>query len=358
MTLRQAQMQLDRSLIGLVIDIDRVEADAVRATEFFALELIDQVRRTLHKWGAPDPKLLSTTELLAHAAAGTDLALHGLLNFGIGVNERFRFGQTPMAIEMLGLPYSGPSPFSVLLCRDKYRTKAVVRFFGVESPPGILIRPADRKLVESISDGLFPAFVKPNDLGNSIGIADNIAADRHALAHLVDRLCERFPDGVLVERFVSGVEATVMVIGNPGRAYSLAAVAADGSPLPPSYFQPFHDPQAGWLATSWRPLVDLVGPDAAKAAEHNAMVCWHALDCRDAARFDFRIDRSGKPWFIEANGQPELNASAEYSPCLNSLLGGDDDSLIEAYLAAFFQRIDAFVKNLNVRKTTFGRPRE
>jgi len=41
--------------------------------------------------------------------------------------------------------------------------------------------------------------------------------------------------------------------------------------------------------------------DEARLAGERALAAYHALQCRDAARIDFRSDGEGEPYFLEAN---------------------------------------------------------
>lgn len=330
--------------IGIVCDNAKPDVEPVFETEFFARNLINQVRRVLAAWGVNHLNVLSTTDLLKMAQISGFGPIRSLINFGVGVNKNFRFGQSPMAIEILGVPYSGPDPFSVLLCRDKYRTKAVVNSVGVKSPSGLFLRSANTKWTDALSNHLFPVIVKPNNLGNSIGITNCVAHDHATLKRLVEDFCVRFPDGVIIENFISGIEATVLMFGcSPNHTYSLGLVRADGAPLPRDYYIMFEEKTATLSPTRWRSLATVVDNTIRNSLEDAARKCWKVLDCRDAARFDFRIDEHGSIWFLEANGQPDLELSSSYVTYLNEqYFGGNVDGVIATYLETFFCRVNGF----------------
>ncbi|MBI2093522.1 MAG: D-alanine--D-alanine ligase, partial [Candidatus Omnitrophica bacterium] len=42
-------------------------------------------------------------------------------------------------------------------------------------------------------------------------------------------------------------------------------------------------------------------------AAHVATTMFELLGCQDMARVDFRVDRSGKPWFLEINPLPSFD---------------------------------------------------
>ncbi|GEM_PF-4598550 len=330
--------------VGVVIDPENNLEKANHETEFFTASIADQACDVLTAWGAT-PVYWSTREVLDAACGRRRPPFSALVNFGTGLNRHFRFGQTPMAIEMLELPYSGPNPFSVMLCRDKHRTKAVVRSVGVQSPRGLLVGSATSEWVNGIQAPLFPVIVKPNDLGNSIGIGCNVAYDIDALRPIVRKLCGEYPEGVLVEQFIPGLEVTVLMLGTePERMYCLALVDAKGSRLSDSYYRTFEDKTNSQPSVNWRFLGDIVDLKEVARIAARAARCWRILECRDAARFDFRIDRTGGIWFIEANGQPDLDASCGYVRHINrSCFAGDRNGLVREYLATFIDRIDGFI---------------
>jgi D-alanine-D-alanine ligase len=54
----------------------------------------------------------------------------------------------------------------------------------------------------------------------------------------------------------------------------------------------------------------------ARLAGERAVAAYHALQCRDAARIDFRSDALGEPYFLEANPLAGLNPHHSDLPIL------------------------------------------
>ncbi|HUC04462.1 MAG TPA: D-alanine--D-alanine ligase A, partial [Acidimicrobiales bacterium] len=117
-------------------------------------------------------------------------------------------------LEVLGVPYVGAGVLSSAICMDKGVAKAVLRDHGIPVPAWRLLARAgltDRQLDEALAALGFPLFVKPANLGSSIGVtkvkgASDVAA---ALAGAFE-----FDDFAIVEEGIEGREFEVALLGN------------------------------------------------------------------------------------------------------------------------------------------------
>jgi D-alanine-D-alanine ligase len=124
------------------------------------------------------------------------LALHG--TFG-------EDGQVQEILATRGIPYTGANAEVSRIAFDKEKTKEKLRQHNVPTPEGQLVR-----TLEEITLPL-PLFIKPNAQGSSVGTHPVITRQELAAA-LADAL--KFDTSVLVERFISGRELTVGVLGD------------------------------------------------------------------------------------------------------------------------------------------------
>jgi len=202
--------------------------------------------------------------------------------------------------DMLRIPYVGNTPDVMSLAAHKARAKAVVAAAGVNVPRGEVLRAGETPSLT------LPVVVKPVDSDNSLGVAlvrehgEQSAALRGALEHA---------DEVLVETFIPlGREIRAGCIEQNGEVFCLPfeeyAVDADDAPIRT------HGDKIGWgsggvlqLMAKKQSRAWIVDPDdpitgAVRAA---ALQCHAALGARHYSLFDFRIDPSGVPWFLEAS---------------------------------------------------------
>jgi len=161
---------------------------------------------------SPDD-LLRQDPGLAHAQLGVGLppgtvffpALHG--PFG-------EDGVLQGHLEALAVPYVGAGVLASAVCMDKDVAKSVLRDHGL---PVAAWRLADRtswsaEVMEEALEALgLPLFVKPANLGSSIGVAK--ASDAGALGDAVLSAFE-FDDHVILEKFVAGRELELALMGN------------------------------------------------------------------------------------------------------------------------------------------------
>lgn len=201
--------------------------------------------------------------------------------------------------DVLGVPYVGNPPEVMALAADKARARAVVAAAGVDVPPGEVVRRgAEPRLAP-------PAVVKPVDADNSVGVtlvrdrAEYPAALAGAWAHA---------DRALVETYVElGREVRCATVERDGGLLCLPleeyAVDRDTKPVRDAADKLARDPDGGvrLMAKSTERAWIVDPADPVTAAVHAAARrCHTALGCRDYGLFDFRIDPTGRPWFLEA----------------------------------------------------------
>jgi D-alanine-D-alanine ligase len=201
--------------------------------------------------------------------------------------------------DLLNIPYVGNLPNLMALAANKAKTKAIVAAAGVIVPHGELLHPGDLPKIST------PAVIKPVDTDNSLGLAfvknaaDYDAALQTAFTHA---------DEVLVETFIElGREVRCGIIVQDGELICLPLeeylMDQDDRPIR-SYEDKLARDQDGDLTMvaknnrkSW--IVDSSDPITARVWDA-AKKCHIALGCRHYSLFDFRIDPSGQPWFLEA----------------------------------------------------------
>jgi D-alanine-D-alanine ligase len=201
--------------------------------------------------------------------------------------------------DVLGVPYVGNPAAVMALGADKATTRAVVSAAGVSVPEAEVLRPGQQATLQP------PVVVKPVDADNSHGVT--LVRDPDGFAAALQSAW-RHSDTALVERYVElGREVRCGVLERDGELVSLPleeyAVDPDTKPvrdeadkLARSAGGELHlvakDAEHAWLVPSDDPATEVVGAAARR--------CFQALGCRDYGLFDFRLDPSGHPWFLEA----------------------------------------------------------
>src|SRR3984957_10832804 len=117
-------------------------------------------------------------------------------------------------LEAIGAPYVGAGVLASAICMDKGIAKSVLRDQGLPVAPWRLIARTSwsTEVMEEALEALgLPIFVKPANLGSSIGVFK--AADAAALGDAVQSAFE-FDDHVILEEFVVGRELELALLGN------------------------------------------------------------------------------------------------------------------------------------------------
>ena len=117
-------------------------------------------------------------------------------------------------LEAIGAPYVGAGVLASAICMDKGIAKSVLRDHGLPVADWRLVdRPSwSIEVMEEAVESLgLPVFVKPANLGSSIGVAK--ASDPAALGDAV-RSAFEFDEHVILEEFVAGRELEFAVLGN------------------------------------------------------------------------------------------------------------------------------------------------
>lgn len=202
-------------------------------------------------------------------------------------------------VELLGLPYVGNRPAVMALTAHKARAKAVVAAAGVPVPAGEVLRPGRQPTLVP------PVVVKPVDADNSLGVT--LVRDPGDYGPALAAAFEH-ADEVLVEAFVAlGREVRCGIVERAGElvCLPLEEYAVDGvtKPVRDAADKIARRPDgdlrlvAKDASRAW--IVDPADPVTAPVWEA-ARACHLALGCRHYSLFDFRVDRAGRPWFLEA----------------------------------------------------------
>jgi D-alanine-D-alanine ligase len=135
-----------------------------------------------------------------------------------GSRNRNRTGYAAAICEIYGLRYVGPDPYARLIANDKSLSKVFLRRAGLASPASVLVAtPTQTDLIGVLR---FPVIVKPNMEGSSIGIDQaSICTTMEEAKDLALQKLGNFPEGIIVEEFVSGPEVFISLAFDKGGSF-------------------------------------------------------------------------------------------------------------------------------------------
>jgi D-alanine-D-alanine ligase len=298
--------------------------------EFDNVDTIDQLDGALRALGCEVIRVGRGKVLAARLAAGMRFDL--VFSIAEGVKGRSREAQVPALCELFDQPYLLSDPLTSAVCHDKGVAKRLVREAGVPTP-AFMVATSDASELRGWSE--FPAFVKPIAEGTGKGCESaSVVHTPQELASAATKLLQRYRQPVLVETYLPGREFTVGIVGNGKDATVLGVceILLKGDAEANVYS--LHNKERCEDLVIYQRADD----GEARAAGRQALAAYHALECRDAARIDFRSNAFGEPYFLEANPLAGLHPHHSDLPILAAQNGVPYVELIGMILDAGLAR--------------------
>ncbi|MER8634080.1 ATP-grasp domain-containing protein [Mesorhizobium opportunistum] len=245
-----------------------------------------------------------------------------VFNLAGGIQGESRFSHVPAMLEMAGVPYIGASPLGHELANDKVVTKILIRDRGVPTPKFRVMHRGD----ENTGDLRFPVVVKPPREGDSLGL--QLVHEPAELKRAVEVIVEQYAQEALVEEYIGGREITVPLLGN-GELDVLPLVEQDFGDRATRLMTFEAKYVAAEKASKICPAQ--IGSGLATVLRDISIATFRACKCRDYARVDIRIDRSGQPFVLEISANPSLTKGSSYCVAANTA-GHSYSSLINRIL--------------------------
>jgi D-alanine-D-alanine ligase len=253
-----------------------------------------------------------------------------------GLGGRSREAQVPALLELYGVPYTFSDPLVCAVTLDKAVAKRLILSHGLPTPRFHVIRDA-ADLAGVRAEGLrYPAFVKPVAEGTGKGIDARSRVESAAgLAGAVLPLLERLRQPVLVEEYLPGREFTTGLLGSGAAARVLGTMEIRVLENAPAADYTFDVKERCEACVTYAPLEHGALRDAVEALALNS---YRALECRDAGRIDIRLDRFGRPAFMELNPLPGLHPTHSDLPMIAAQEGMPYRDLVGAILESAARR--------------------
>jgi D-alanine-D-alanine ligase len=305
-----------------------------REAEFDTPETVAAITEALRRLGHEVQPVEVSGSLSWLAARLQSLSPDFVFNTAEGDCGRFREAFFPALYEKLGLPFTGSDAHVCALTMDKRLAKNLVAAQGVPTPDSWFVEHGDG--LDEVEQFPFPLIVKPNFEGSSKGIGtDSVVENRASLNRRVAQMLARFPEGVLVERFIPGRDLTVPFLekASPrtGGVLEPACYEYDSRFASHSKNDLYDLERKTTAASAVRVMVPApITPGQRARCLELALKVFRILGLRDLGRADFRIGDDGEIHFLEVNALPSLEPGA--SIYLSSAMAGlsSVDAVVEA----------------------------
>ncbi len=224
----------------------------------------------------------------------------------------------PALYELLGVEYTGNRPLALSLCQKKPHAKAMLAAHGLRVPRGVVLD----SVAELRDLGLtFPLIVKPAYDDASGGIdSGSVVHNQAELAVRIEKMINGHKQAALVEEYIEGREIHCAILGStPLPLYEMQFKGGEdenGKPLPKIItYRAKWDPYSRdhHAVEGICPVPDLE-PETVAHIQDVALKAYRALNCRDYARVDMRLDeKTGEPYILEVNPNPDLAESCAFT---------------------------------------------
>lgn len=237
-------------------------------------------------------------------------------------------------LELAGIPYVGSGVLGSAAGMDKDVMKRLFRDAGLPVVKWVTVLRGEwnqsplrvRRLIEANLD--YPLFVKPANLGSSVGISK--VHNRRELAPAID-LAARYDRKIIVEKGLDAREIECSVLGNDKPE---ASVPGEVVPV-----NEFYDYEAKYVKEGSQLVIPARLTSAqARRVKDLALRAFRAVDCSGMARVDFLLDRrSGKLFVNEVNTIPGFTPISMY-PKLWEASGLPYPALLDRLIQLAFER--------------------
>ncbi|MBM3320771.1 MAG: D-alanine--D-alanine ligase [Candidatus Eisenbacteria bacterium] len=303
-----------RAEIRLGVDSQRAEIGPAAVPDEPTALVPDGERSSLVPLSGGAPERLDVVFPVLHGTKGEDGTVQGFL-------------------DLAGIPYVGCGVASSAVAMDKDLAKRLFRSAGLLVPDWILVRRTrwerEREGVLNEAERIgYPCFVKPANLGSSVGISK--AKNRNELARAIDEAA-RYDVRILVEEAIVAREIEVSVLGNNDPEASLP-----GEVIP---CNEFYDYNAKYIdGESELVIPALLSPEKTKEVRDSAIRAFRALDCAGMARVDFLLERTTDRLLLsEVNTIPGFTSISMYTK-LWEASGLSYGALVDRLIELAFER--------------------
>ncbi len=244
---------------------------------------------------------LSPSPMLTAASADGPVVVMPLLHGPLGED-----GTVQGLLELMDVPFVGSGVLGSAVSMDKAIAKEVLAHHGIAQARWVSLREHEittDRLFEVVQTLGLPVFVKPSNMGSSVGVSkantaqELQAAVQHALT---------YDEWVVIEEAIRGREIEVAVLGNLEPRASVPGEIVPG--------HDFYDYEDKYLDDGAQLLIPApLTAEQAATVRDLAVRIFAALRCDGLARVDFFFEEDGRGFLVnEVNTMPGFTPISMY----------------------------------------------
>ncbi|MCF7917537.1 ATP-grasp domain-containing protein [Candidatus Gracilibacteria bacterium] len=255
-------------------------------------------------------------------------------------NSSLLEAHAPALLDILQLPYTGSSPFTISTCLDKIKVKKMLSYHDIPTPEWDYVVQPNEEISSELS---YPLIVKPANSDNSFGITNNsVVTNKKELRKQLEKVVEGYGRPALIEEYIEGDEYDVCLIGNDDDLEVLPLIRSIFDKMPKGYWHIYsseikQERNANLFNSIRIEKPARIPKKLDTLISEIAMDVYNIFDCHDYGKVEMRVDKNGNPFVLELNPNPTVDHNA-FLPMAAKLAGYSYEDLVEEILWMAVQR--------------------
>ena len=232
-----------------------------------------------------------------------------IFNFVESIEGNSNFeGFVAGVFDLLGIPYTGNGPNCLGNCLSKLRTKQILTSHGIRTPRSFFVQ-MDDLLLKNTFNLKYPVILKLAREDASIGISElSVVNNFESMKERLEYLFLSFNQEVLIEEYINGRELNVAILGD--LVLPISEITFNNLPddLPKIVtYEAKWSPQSIYYKNTIPICPSVLDDQLKRKIEKMSLEAYNALECRDYARVDIRLNQKNIPYVIEVNPNPDIS---------------------------------------------------
>lgn len=217
--------------------------------------------------------------------------------------QEYLASSVPGTLELLDIPYTGSGILGMSINYNKFLSKKMLEQYGLPVPRYQLITDPTEPINPLLR---YPLISKMNDIHGSVEINETaVSENERELRERIKWLMNTYKHELLVEEFIVGQELTAIVFeGMKRKVYMGEKIFNEALIKSPYKLAGFHSVwiESGNDPSKWS--YEYAKYEANDQLKADIKKAYEVLKMEDYAKFDIRLDQSGRYYFIDPNVNP------------------------------------------------------
>jgi len=238
--------------------------------------------------------------------------------------------------DLLKIPYTGSSPFTMALCMDKIKAKKMLDFHKISTPDWDYIYDLKDEIRKDLE---YPLIVKPSNTSKLMAVSDDsIVVNEKQLKLRLEKVINKFARPAIIEEFIEGDEYDVSILGMKNDGLNILPICRSIFDKFPKQYWHIYSSENKSIGVANNKLIKRQIPPKKISKNLQALIIEIALDtynifdCHDYGRIEIKLDKNNNPYVLGLSPNPSLNkndilpmsakaASFDYGDLVEEIIG-------------------------------------